>query len=1311
MRVVKKCGLGLLVVALSSFCVAASQNAVVSGAVYDASSKPMPGIRVVLDNAGLNFEREATTIEDGSYTIAEVPPHDGYRITAYRGAVKIDVHSGLAVSVGEEKNILPPLREQVAASGGSSGALVERKAAAVSTETITTMVSGVISGEQLRSLPLINRNFLVLGLLTPNTHDVEGGSALAGATFSISGSRPNTNMFLLDGTDNVARSSNQAIPFQVNDAVQEFRVISSTANAEYGGASGGVVNIVTQRGSNGLHGSVFGYFANDRFNADTPLSVYNGSGFDQAAVYAGSVTAGRVTNFAPTTYNNFVATAAALGFCTDSISGTNSAGKTPCVSGGFGKNTRFDPAAILSANDSHTQPFDSRQYGANLGGAIIKDKLFLFGSYEGTRIENPNPIFERVPTTFDKTYNPLRAAGVAGTPSFLFPSNSPDYIFAQRLLALYPTSNVVAVPGVLEFFRGEAPNYTHVNNGIAHADFVQSKSTNWSMRYAAQSLNQLHDDTLPKSSTYPGNGAVRDAFNQNVVLTHSHSWGSGLITETHAGITRFRVNETPQDSSLDATTLGMPTKQMMTVALSGLDPQTSGATPFQLGAFASWVDSFWLAIPPAGFPAIDGLASFPSLTGLFPFARLGAPLSAPGQRRDTTWLAGENVSWSKSRHIVKFGGGFRSFQNNLSNGGFSRGLLTSSNIGEFTSDSLSTIFFGEAFEFPSFDYALRQPTQYSGRFNSFAVEGFVQDTWKVHPRFTVNAGLRYDYFSPPEEANNLMYNFDPVSNGLVRTGTSQIVDPFGQKCQNPEPFPAVYPIQGLQFPSWKCSNSGNDTIANPSANDFGPRVGAAWDVFGNGNTVVRAGVGWFYDQSPSAYTSQLIFNRPTPLSLTNPQAIYGQNFISDFNFCIQCGWGNITVLPANFSRFASQAYQAAASPLPIYARDVFQSDTPRTRQVSATIQQKISAHLAGEIGYIGTAGSHLPSVANTGFNNEWFCNISPGCDALNPVFTLSNNAESSYHSLMTRVRVAEFHGLALNASYNWSKSMDNASSASFPLVPVTLSNQIFGFQFYGLGVPFRAGAATNNKGIATLSGLSALSSDTLASGVTTTGLGQVITSRYTLPQDPNNYLRDDYGRSDLDSKHRVVVDYTWDVPGIHGSSLRANLLGNWRVSGIVVAQSGQPFTVFAGPIGGEVTQRANLVGTVSIDHDNPNRYINSGAFGLAANNPGCAANFGIVTGNLFTGKVGSPCLGNTRRNEFTGPNFAKMDLALQKGVQIREGKLLTFRAEFFNLFNRANYYNPISVISVDGLTPNADFGRIKSAHEAFSVQLAARFSW
>src|SRR5438270_6399734 len=330
-----------------------AQNATVLGQVVDATGKPMAGMQVLLENPSIGFVRTAVTGPDGSYTISEVPGGENFKISANRpdgtpitGATK----EGIVLSVGDDKTILPALAERIGLAGSTEPPPAQKVGAAVTNEK-SSNVGSVITGDQLRGLPLYNRNFLVLGLLSPNTHDVEAGSALSGASFSIAGQRPSSNNFLLDGADNVASSSNQAIPFQVNDSIKEFRVTSSTANAEYGRGAGGVVSVVTQRGTNNLHGSVFGYFANDVLNADNPLSVYQSTGFDKASGFAGPTNSAALAipagaSAAPITYNQYAATAAANGFCTNSITAGPVAGSHACANGGFGKNDKFDPAAL-----------------------------------------------------------------------------------------------------------------------------------------------------------------------------------------------------------------------------------------------------------------------------------------------------------------------------------------------------------------------------------------------------------------------------------------------------------------------------------------------------------------------------------------------------------------------------------------------------------------------------------------------------------------------------------------------------------------------------------------------------------------------------------------------------------------------------------------------------------------------------------------------------------------------------------------------------------------------------------------------------
>ena len=115
-----------------------------------------------------------------------------------------------------------------------------------------------------------------------------------------------------------------------------------------------------------------------------------------------------------------------------------------------------------------------------------------------------------------------------------------DAFIASKVLALYPQPNVVAVPGVLEFYQGQAPNFCEC--GQLHRTpsiSISRTSQPWTLRYNLQDLHQLHDDSLPSSSTYPGNGSITSALNQNAALTFTHQFSPNLMNEARVALTRF----------------------------------------------------------------------------------------------------------------------------------------------------------------------------------------------------------------------------------------------------------------------------------------------------------------------------------------------------------------------------------------------------------------------------------------------------------------------------------------------------------------------------------------------------------------------------------------------------------------------------------------------------------------------------------------------------------------------------------------------------------------------------------------------------
>jgi hypothetical protein len=313
---------------------------------------------------------------------------------------------------------------------------------------------------------------------------------------------------------------------------------------------------------------------------------------------------------------------------------------------------------------------------------------------------------------------------------------------------------------------------------------------------------------------------------------------------------------------------------------------------------------------------------------------------------------------------------------------------------------------------------------------------------------------------------------------------------------------------------------------------------------------------------------------------------------------------------------------------------------------------------------------------------------------------------------MTRLRVAGWHGLRVNVNYSYSKSLDNSSTGIYPTVPISPRNLLLGYQYFETSAvpPFvlLGNSASVPAFVSTTAAPVFPNIDFSTGALTTTGAGKVLTSPYLIPQDPFHFQTDDYGLSDFDSRHRITVDYAWETKSSN------KFFDMWTFSGIVTAQSGQPFSIFGGPIAGAINQRVELgvpANQVAITN-NPTGAIDPTQFIFLLSGSVCPI---IMTANNASTFMPAPdlaCTGRTGRNAFIGPNYVNMNIAIQKAIPVgSESKRIYLRAEFFNLLDRANYYNPISSASDNGIAPSGDFGTIKSAHDPRQIQLAVRFSW
>ncbi|HEX6190663.1 MAG TPA: carboxypeptidase regulatory-like domain-containing protein [Pyrinomonadaceae bacterium] len=359
--------------------------------------------------------------------------------------------------------------------------------------------------------------------------------------------------------------------------------------------------------------------------------------------------------------------------------------------------------------------------------------------------------------------------------------------------------------------------------------------------------------------------------------------------------------------------------------------------------------------------------SFITITG---FSPLGHEGNNPQNSVTNTFQILDSATYARGRHLWKFGGDFRMVQQNAFRDVQSRGLLQFSPFGQITFNALGDLLLG----LPLVTGGARVDNAQHLRSNSYNL--FVNDSVRVTRNLTLIAGLRYEYNTPPVDAFDRATIFDQATGRLVPVGTAGV------------------PRSGFRA----------------DKNNFAPRVGFAWTIGDEGNTVVRGGYGVYYDQSALAPGEALYFNAP----------------YFDFNLFFQLPGLPLTVnnpFPAFFP------FALPDSALAIQ-RDL---RTAYMQHWSASVQQQLGRSRVLEVAYVGSKGTKLLSARD--INQPQPGVLPPGLPFVprpNPFFDditqIESRANSRYDSLQARFQQRLDFGLALLGSYTWSKSEDDASN-------------------------------------------------------------------------------------------------------------------------------------------------------------------------------------------------------------------------------------------------------------------------------------------
>jgi hypothetical protein len=592
------------------------------------------------------------------------------------------------------------------------------------------------------------------------------------------------------------------------------------------------------------------------------------------------------------------------------------------------------------------------QFGGTLGGPLRKDKTFFFISYEGLRLRQASTREATVPSQMQWQM----AAGLAQQ-LFGCPQN-PSCQVGQNVFHLYPQANVGTDLADSNTFLSAPVIRNSENYYSVKLDHHFSAADTVSAHYSLVDENLFSPfDPVNAFTALPGYGSYTLNHGQNAGLEWTRVFRSTIVNELRLGFVRMRVTVLQQNHGDDiAAQLGFP------------DVLTN---PVDLGA-----------------PNVN----------LLNFDGIGEPVNYPQERHDTTLQLADNVAWTVGRNQFKIGVDLRhlridNYLDFLARGDwFFLGDTVAGILGAFslppcnstppydpTTCALAQLLAAVP------DYALAVKGNTFNSLRSHGVSTYVQDDIHVVPRLLANVGLRYEYNSPPVEA------------------------------QNHFSVPDLIPCPGN--PSSPCSLQPQFSLAgtngipqatySPTYTDFAPRIGIAWRPLKTERWVVRSAYGIFYDQSIANIN---IFPRINPPFYN--LALYPQNPST----CL----GGLCTVPDILSQRGQESGVVQGNIVSPKFRDGYM------QQWNADLQYEVLPNWMVDAAYVGSKGTHLSDVLDLNQLNA-LTGLYP-YGQFSSILYVESNASSNYHSMQLRSEKRMSHGLALLLAYTYSKSFDDISS-------------------------------------------------------------------------------------------------------------------------------------------------------------------------------------------------------------------------------------------------------------------------------------------
>jgi hypothetical protein len=1204
----------------------------VSGAVVDASGKVIAGAKVTITDERTGGARVAASNEEGDFTFAAMRPG------VYTVVIE---HAGFR-SYQRTNNVLSA--NEVLALGkltlevGNLTEVVTTVATGAKVETESSDLTARLTADQIRLISTKGRDITSLLRLIPGTsydNDIESlGEGFGTNLPNISGQRGRSAVATIDGLNAAEPSGSNKVSMSINqDAVAEVKILRNNYAAEYGNNGGAIINIVSKGGTKDYRGTAYYFGRNEAFNA-SPF-------FTNKA------------NLPKPVYRH-------------NIWGFNYGGPIQLPKKVFG------PLG-----------FENR------------DKAFFFVSIERPHTITPtNPVFVTVPTALERQGNFSQTVDNSGRlvnvidpiTGAQFPGNiiPADRInkSGQALLNFFPLPNnggrtpTGAAYNYVFQRSADVPKHSYVLRFDVHP--TEKDTVYWKRQWWTS------DNVGLGTSGWPGGDANQWGINSHYLYVDngwSANWvrifSPSIVNEFNFGMRHDSEGFIPADGVIDTLT-----KTALNYTAPQLFPQNNhlDTIPRATG---------WSSV--AGTPA--------NINWLDRWGEVGNDYIRPS--------FADNLSLTRGSHNLKFGAYYERLRNSEAPGGNWSGTFNFGTSTAFT-PSLGSANYAYANallgNFNSYSESSARP------FTNLAItilQWYAQDEWKVNKRLTFNYGLRMSYHSPFTQIDEQGSNFDPTLydpakapllylpfcvGGTPATSSCATANRRAFDPRNPGALLTNTNLVGTFVPGSGDLNNGLALGTDPATPrgyrktapvDFEPRIGLAWDITGEGKTVLRMMGGVYHSQRVGGGTTggNLVGNPPANRSFT-------------INF-------------GNIDNLVNLTGTALNSPSTVNAVEV-QSNTPTIYNFSLGVQQDIGFKTVIEVSYVGSLARHLGERRNINQVPDTAKWIDAHPENRNPFSAVNQNGPHQTGALADNF-LRPYRGYGDITMTMWS------ATSNYNGLQVQVNRRYTSHFQYGVAYTY---SKTFDYG-----------KDDDSSDV---GLGRP-------------YKAYNYGPADFDQTHIFTVNYIYDLPGLsrrwNNGFIKA-VFDNWMVSGTTSYATGKPKTFGTGTglnwsfAGGTYNKTASETCAQGFAATSSTVCTSTAITDFTGGDINARPSI-ICDPNRRTGAVdptGTPYLidtscfarpgaagdiGNLQRNLIRLPATFNTDLALFKDFRLGEKRSIQFRWETYNLFNRTNFsdINGAMTFAVDTTTSRGangalvfgpNFGKIIQTNAAFGAPRDAR---